>query len=235
MADVYLPLLPSPDAPLVLFFYGGNWTRGERADYRFVGESLASAGVVTVIADYRLGPQADWTGILQDCAAAARWAFDQAPSLGASPRRVHLMGHSAGAYNAAMLALDPRWLQAHGLQPDQLAGWVGVAGPYDFLPIQDPEVQRVFRWPNTPRGSQPIAHVTAQAPRTLLVAARDDSVVDPRRNSEALARELQRGRVPVRLALEERVSHATVIGALATPLRSLAPVRAEVLGFVLGR
>lgn len=232
--DVYRPLTPAADAPLVLFFYGGNWTRGERTDYRFVGEALASAGIVAVVADYRLSPQADWTGILQDCAAAARWAFDRAADLGASPRRVHLMGHSAGAYNAAMLALDPRWLQPHGLHPGQLAGWIGVAGPYDFLPIRDPEVQRAFDWPDTPRASQPIAHVSARAPRTLLVAARKDDVVDPQRNSEALARALERAGVAVRLALEDHVNHATVIGALATPLRLLSPVRAQVTGFVLG-
>lgn len=233
-ADVYRPLAAAADAPLVVFFYGGNWSRGARADYRFVGESLASAGIVTVVADYRLSPQADWTGILQDCAAATRWAFAQAERFGASARRVHLMGHSAGAYNAAMLALDPRWLGLHGLRPGQLAGWVGVAGPYDFLPIRDPEVQRAFGWPGTPTESQPIVHVSAQAPRTLLVAARSDDVVNPQRNSVALARELQRAGVPVRLALEDRVGHATVIGALAPPLRSLAPVREEVTRFLLG-
>lgn len=234
MADLYRPLSPASDAPLVVFFYGGNWTRGARADYRFVGESLASAGIVTVVADYRLSPQADWTAILQDCAAATGWAFERASAFGASPRRVHLMGHSAGAYNAAMLALDPRWLQPHGLRPDQLAGWIGVAGPYDFLPIGDPEVQRTFHWPDTPRASQPIAHVTPRAPRTLLVAARDDDVVDPQRNTGNLAAALQRAGVPVRLALEDHVSHVTVIAALASPLRALAPVRSEVTGFVLG-
>ena len=231
--DVYLPLARRPDAPLAVFFYGGSWTRGNRADYRFVGEALASAGIVTVVADYRLSPQVDWTGILQDCAAATRWAWDQAPRLGASRRRFHVMGHSAGAYNAAMLALDARWLAAHGMQPHELAGWVGIAGPYNFLPIGDPDTRVAFDWPDTPAASQPIAHVSPQAPRTLLVAARDDTLVDPQRNSEALAARLQHAGVPVRLALEEHVNHVTVIAALATPLRALAPVRDEVTRFLL--
>ena len=231
--DVYLPEQPGTGAPLVVFFYGGTWSHGERATYRFVGEALASAGIVTVVADYRLSPQVRWRAILDDCARATRWSLDAARRLGAAPERLLVMGHSAGAYNAAMLALDGRWLAAHGMAPRQLAGWIGIAGPYDFLPIGDRATQRAFDWPDTPADSQPIAHVSAQAPRTLLLAAREDRTVNPQRNSEALADRLQRAGVPVRLRLLDQVSHVTVIAALAGPLRSLAPVRDEVTAFVL--
>ena len=232
--DVYLPREPAADSPLVVFFYGGSWTRGERADYRFVGEALASAGVAAVIPDYRLSPAVDWRGILQDCAAASRWAFDQAPSLGAPRRRIYLMGHSAGAYNAAMLALDARWLGAQQLQPRQLAGWIGLAGPYDFLPIGDPEAQRAFGWPATPADSQPIAHVSAAAPRTLLIAGRKDTTVNAVRNSAGLAQRLQQAGVAVELDLLDDASHVSVVAALASPLRHLAPEREHVLRFVQG-
>ena len=232
--DVYLPARAGAGGPLVLFFYGGTWTRGNRADYRFVGEALASAGIVTVVADYRLSPQVRWTGILEDCALATRWTVDAASRLGAARERVFLMGHSAGAYNAAMLSLDGRWLAAQGLSPRALAGWVGLAGPYDFLPIGDRDSRVAFGWPDTPADSQPIAHVSPQAPRTLLLAAREDGTVNPRRNSVALADRLQRAGVPVRLQLLDGVNHVTVIAALGQPLRGLAPVRDEVTAFVLG-
>ena len=67
------------------------------------------------------------------------------------------MGHSAGAYNAAMLALDARWLPRRaGQSPARLAGWVGLAGPYDFLPISNPNAQPLFHHPGVPRPcSQP--------------------------------------------------------------------------------
>ncbi|MBE7941778.1 MULTISPECIES: alpha/beta hydrolase [Ramlibacter] len=230
--DVYRPLADVAGAPLAVFFYGGSWTRGDRADYRFVGEALASAGIVTVVADYRLSPQVRWREILDDCARATRWSVDAVQRLGASPSRVFLMGHSAGAYNAAMLALDARWLGAHGVQHRSLAGWVGIAGPYDFLPITDPEVQVAFDWPNTPPDSQPVAHADATAPRTLLLAAREDNLVNPQRNSEALARDLQRAGRPVRLQVLDGVNHVTLIASMATPLRMLAPVRDEVTGFL---
>jgi acetyl esterase/lipase len=230
--DVYLPLQPAADAPLVVFFYGGSWSRGERADYRFVGEALASAGIVAVLPDYRLSPAVDWRGILHDCAAATRWAFDHAAALGAPQQRIHLMGHSAGAYNAAMLALDARWLGAQRLQPRQLAGWIGIAGPYDFLPIGDPQARQAFGWPGTPADSQPIAHASATAPRTLLIAGREDTTVDPVRNSAGLARRLREAGAPVELDLLDGAGHVSVIAALAAPLRHIAPVRERVLRFV---
>ena len=230
--DVYRPLEAAPGAPLVVFFYGGNWSQGDRGDYRFVGEALAANGVVAVVADYRLSPQVGWRDILADCALATRWAFQNAARLGADPRRVFVMGHSAGAYNAAMLALDARWLRAHGLQPRQLAGWIGLAGPYDFLPIGEPRTQVAFGWPDTPRESQPIEHVSAAAPRTLLVAAARDTVVSTQRSTVGLAERLRAAGVPVELRLHEGLNHATVVGALAGPLTRLAPVRREVLDFI---
>jgi acetyl esterase/lipase len=232
--DAYLPLADAAHAPAVVFFYGGAWTRGNRADYRFVGEALASAGIVALLADYRLSPQVRWREILADCAGAVGWAFQNFGRLGASAERIHVMGHSAGAYNAAMLALDGRWLRARQLQPRQLAGWIGIAGPYDFLPITDPDAQVAFDWPATPADSQPLVHASAEAPRTLLLAAREDKVVNPQRNSARLAEQLQRAGASVRLQFLDHVNHTTIVGALATPLRALAPVRDEVIRFVLG-
>jgi acetyl esterase/lipase len=231
--DVYLPPQPTTGAPLVVFFHGGNWTRGSRADYRFVGEALASAGIIAAVADYRLSPQVRWTAILEDCATASGWAWTNATRLGASAQRVHLMGHSAGAYNAAMLALDDRWLRRVGRTPRDLRGWIGLAGPYDFLPIGDPDTKRAFGWPATPVDSQPVAHVSAGAPRSLLLAPREDHTVDPVRNTLGLAERLRRAGAFTEGELLDRVSHVTIVAALAKPLRGLAPVRDEVTRFVL--
>lgn len=229
--DLYLPLNPPADRPppVVVFFYGGNWNSGERAAYRFVGEALASAGAIVAIPDYRLYPEVRYPAFLDDGAAAVRWVLANAAQLGGDPARVVLMGHSAGAYNAAMLALDPRWL---GPQRAQISGLIGIAGPYDFLPIQNPETQKAFNWPDTPRDSQVFGHVTPAAPRTLLLAARSDHLVDPQRNTVGLGQRLKAAGVPAAVQVLDGVSHGTVIGAMARPLRFLAPVRAEVLAFL---
>jgi acetyl esterase/lipase len=230
--DTYLPLAGDGATPLVVFFYGGSWTRGDRADYRFVGEALASAGIAAVVADYRLSPQVRWRDILADCALATRWARDNAARLGAGADRLFVMGHSAGAYNAAMVALDERWLAAQRMRRADLAGFIGIAGPYDFLPIGDPDTQVAFGWPDTPADSQPIAHATAGAPRTLLLAGGKDTVVSAQRSTVGLSRRLEAAGVPVRMRLFDELNHATAIGAMARPLRWLAPVRDEVTGFI---
>lgn len=230
--DVYQPVKVAAGAPLVVFFYGGNWSSGARADYRFVGEALAANGVIAVVADYRLSPQVRWQQILADCAAAVKWSFDNAFPLGGDPRKVFLMGHSAGAYNAAMLALDPRWLGAQGLSPQRLAGWIGLAGPYDFLPIGEPRTQVAFNWPDTPRDSQPIVHVSAGAPRALLIAASRDGTVNPQRSTVGLGERLKAAGATVDVKLFDKVNHVTVLGAVARPLNWMAPVLAEVLGFL---
>lgn len=230
--DVYLPLERRTPGPVVVFFYGGSWTTGERASYRFVGEALASRGIAVLVADYRLSPQVKYPVFLQDSALAMRWSLDHLGELGADPAQVFVMGHSAGAYNAAMLALDARWLAGVGLKPAQLAGWIGLAGPYDFLPIGNRDVQVAFDWPGTPADSQPMVHASANSPPALLLAARGDTTVNPVRNTETLARRLQAAGVPVGLQVYDRVSHVTLVAALATPLRGLAPVLDDIAVFV---
>lgn len=231
--DVYRPLQPGPGAaPLVVFFYGGSWTSGQRSEYRFVGEALASRGVVTVVADYRLSPQVRYPEFVRDAALAVRWAHEHAARLGADPRRLHVMGHSAGAYNAAMVALDARWLGELGQSPALLAGFIGLAGPYEFLPIGVPEVQVAFDWPHTQPESQPVNHVSAGAPRTLLIAPRNDTLVGTRRNTEALGRLLQAQGVDTTVQVLDGVSHITLMGAMARPLNFLAPVAEQVVRFV---
>lgn len=236
--DAYLPAGTAPASgwPTALFFYGGTWRRGERAEYRFVGEALASRGILTVIADYRLFPEVRWPSFLEDSAQALAWVLRQAQGhgLAVDTARVHLMGHSAGAYNAAMLALDARWLAAHQLQPSALAGWVGLAGPYDFLPLRDQDAQPVFHHPNYPPDTQPIHLVRAGAPRAFLAASVEDQLVSTQRSTVGLARKLQEAKVPTTLKLYERVDHITLVGALSRPLRWMAPVLDDVSAFLRG-
>jgi len=217
---------------VVVFFYGGSWNRGERADYKFVGEALASRGVLTLIADYRLYPEVRYPDFLDDCAQALSYGLREAGALGGNPKRVFVMGHSAGAYNAAMLALDARWLERAGQSPKALAGWVGLAGPYDFLPITNPDAKPVFNHPNYPAGSQPLAHADRGSPPAFLGAARTDDLVNPQRNTVGLARKLEAAGVPVSLNLYNRVNHVTLAAAMSWPLRWLAPVLDDVAAFV---
>lgn len=232
--DIYTPKAAPPTTgwPVVVFFYGGSWNSGARAQYKFVGEALAARGVITLLADYRLYPEVRYPDFLNDSAQALAYGLDHAAQLGGDPTRVFVMGHSAGGYNAAMLALDARWLKVAGHRPNELAGWIGLAGPYDFYPITNPDAKPVFFHPNYPPNSQPIGFASPDAPRSFLAAAVYDKLVNPKRNTAQMAEKLQAAGVPVTLKLYPHASHTTLIGAFAWPLRWIAPVLEDVHAFI---
>lgn len=230
--DVYVPRHALAGAPVVVFFYGGSWNSGARDDYIFVGEALASRGIVAVVADYRLYPQVRYPLFLEDSARAVAWTRTHIREFSGNAQRMYLMGHSSGGYNAAMLALDANLLGAVGMSPKDLRGWIGLAGPYDFLPIENPDVRPVFFWPLSPPQSQPINHVSRGAPPALLIAASSDDLVDPVRNTAGLARKMREVGVSVQDLYYSRPSHITLVATLSRPLRGLAPVLDQVVGFI---
>lgn len=147
------------------------------------------------------------------------------------------MGHSAGAYNAAMLALDAQWLAEVQLTPQRLAGWIGIAGPYDFLPIGDSKTQLAFEWPNTPAHSQPLFHAaraSQQTPPALLLAPLKDTVVDPIRSTVGLAKALRMQGVSVEMSQLDNVSHVTIVASIASVLRDKSPVLERIVQFTIG-
>ena len=227
--DVYVPAAGGGGPkPVVLFFYGGNWQRGDKADYLFVGEALASRGFIAVIPDYRLYPAVRYPAFLHDCAASVAWTLDHVGALGGDLRRVYLMGHSAGAYNAVMLALDPRWL---GEKRDRIAGTIGLAGPYDFLPLKDPILQIVFGTAPDLETTQPIRFADSAASPILLISGLSDDTVRPR-NSQRLAARIRARGGKVEERYYKGVGHVALVAAIAAPLRSLAPVLDDATAFL---
>ncbi|WAC28751.1 alpha/beta hydrolase [Ancylobacter sp. SL191] len=228
--DVYRPRGEGPH-PVAVFFYGGSWQEGDRALYRFVGAALASRGILTLIPDYRVYPQVRFPEFLDDAAASVRWARNHASAQGGDPDRLVLLGHSAGAHIAAMLALDPQWLESVGLSPRDLAGMAGLAGPYDFLPLKDPVLQIIFG-PETKRDrTQPINFVAPDAPPLLLIAGAKDRTVDPG-NSTRLAERAARVGAQARAVIYPNLDHRTILGTLSPLLRPLAPVLYDMTRFV---
>ncbi|MDQ2823394.1 MAG: alpha/beta hydrolase [Pseudomonadota bacterium] len=230
--DIYRPASASHSSPVIVFFYGGNWNSGERADYAFVGRALAKRGFVVVIPDYRLYPEVRYPDFLSDSAAAVAWTVREINNYGGDASRLFVMGHSAGAYNAAMVALDPALLAKVGVKPGVVRGLIGLAGPYNFLPVSNVDTRPVFNYPNTPADSQPINHVSKSSPPALLIAANKDNLVDPVRNTGALAAAMRATGVPVREVYFDGVNHVTLLGSLSASLKALAPTLDAVEAFV---
>lgn len=228
--DVYKPR-HAAKAPVVVFFYGGSWQRGSRDLYRFVGTALAAQGFVTVVPDYSIFPPARFPTFVEDGARAVRFARANAAQWGGDPARLVLMGHSAGAYIAAMLSFDPQWLEQVGLNSQtDLAGFIGLAGPYDFLPIQSRTLRAIFGGANRAE-TQPISFVTGKEAPSLLITARRDRLVSPGNSRRMSAKIREHGGVAEVLTYGG-VGHLTLIGAFAPGLRVLAPVLRDVTQFV---
>jgi acetyl esterase/lipase len=230
--DVYVPEPRPTAAPVVVFFYGGNWEEGDKSIYRFVGAALAARGLVTIIPDYRVYPEVRFPGFIEDGALAVRWAHDHAAEFGGDPQRLVLMGHSAGAHIAAMLTYDRQWLAAQGLKPSRdLRGLVGLAGPYDFLPLHSATLKIIFGPEDRLFTTQPINYVDGTAPPAFLAAGSADDVVNPG-NTTRLARRIDEKGGAVTVKIYDGIGHRILIGAFAAPLRPLAPVLRDTVAFI---
>lgn len=230
LLDVYVPKSLKSPAPMVIFFYGGGWRDGSKSDYEFVASSLTDVGNIVVIADYRLFPDVVFPAFVEDSAVATAWALSNAKRLGADPAQVFLMGHSAGAHIAALLALDRDYLFDVGITNPPFAGLIGLSGPYDFLPIESGYLLDVFP-ENLRAKSQPVNFASAAAPRTLLIHGTDDSTVRPA-NSRRLAEVLKSAGVDVQTSYYDDVGHARVVVALAPPLNFVSSTLDDSIAFI---
>ena len=231
--DIYRadkPALSDTAPPIVVFFYGGSWKTGQRGDYLFVGERLAHLGAIAVIPDYRIYPAVRFPAFVEDGAQAVAWVQRNASRIGGDPARIAVAGHSAGGHIAAMLALDPAYLAAAGGDRASLAGLIGLAGPYDFLPITDPDIIPIFAG-SVPATTQPITYADAEAPPSMLLAGADDTTVNPA-NTRNLAAKLRSARVTVDERVYPDLGHIGLIIAFAPLFGGLAPVAGDVGGFV---
>jgi acetyl esterase/lipase len=232
--DLYVPATVRAGSPVVVFIYGGNWETGDKADYLFAGQAFASRGYVTAIPDYRVYPEVRFPGFVEDVAAAvaALGRGELHPDLANRP--VVLIGHSAGAQIAALLALDRRYLGTAG-EPvcSNVQAAIGLAGPYDFLPLREERYRRIF--PDARRAaSQPIAFADGKSPPLLLLTGEDDETVDPG-NSARLAARVEGNGGRVELKTYEGIGHTGIVGALARPLRGRAPVLDDIDAFIRSR
>lgn len=229
--DIYRPKGVAA-APVVVFIYGGSWDSGDRGEYAFVGRSLAREGYLVLIPDYRVFPEVRYPAFLEDCAKAVAWSKAHASEFGGDPNKLFLVGHSAGAYNAVMLGLNGRYLKAVGMDPKaDLRGVVGLAGPYDFLPLKSAELKEIFGPPQARPATQPIAYVDGKNPPLFLATDLADKVVDPG-NTTRLADRVRAAGGPVEVRTYKGLSHALLIGAFAEPIEFIAPVRRDVARFI---
>lgn len=226
--DIYRPVSGN-NLPVVVFFYGGSWKSGKREWYAWVGRTLARQGVVVAVPDYRLWPRVRMDGFVADAARAVAFASAHAGQWHGNANRLFLMGHSAGAHIAALLATDRHWLNGVGMQPGKLAGFIGLAGPYDFLPLTDDDFIDMFgRTPAEQARSQPVNFVDGDEPPMLLLHGQDDTTVKPS-NTLSLAAKMRAHGEPVTTRMYPDMAHIGILLKLGV---GTSPVRDDVVAFI---
>jgi acetyl esterase/lipase len=218
--------------PVLVFIHGGGWRSGDPADYAYVARNFAPHGFVVVTPGYRLDEAGRFPAMLEDGAKAIGWVRGNIAKYGGDPSRIYLMGHSAGAYIGAMLALDRQWLAAEGIENGAIDGFVGLAGPFDFLPLDTDSTRRAFGHADSPEATQPVNFARGDAPPMLLASGSEDTLVRPR-NSIALARALSEAGAPTEPVILDGLDHADLVVRLARPFDRDPRVKDAVLAFLV--
>lgn len=230
--DIYVPdnVSYKHPAPVLLFFYGGSWQFGSKDEYLFVGQALASQGFVTVVADYRIYPEVYFPAFVEDGAKAFAWVRSHIGSYGGNADALFLSGHSAGAYIAVMLTVNHAYLAHEGVAPEALRGTIGIAGPYDFLPLEDKNLIALFSKAK-PEDTQPVNFVEGVNAPMLLATGDEDETVIPR-NTERLASKLDIKHSPYEKRVYKGVAHTGIILSLADGFRSKTTLLEDISSFV---
>ena len=230
--DIYRPASGDEAGPIAIFIYGGGWRRGDKATYGFVGSALASRGITTVIPDYRLYPEVKFPTFVDDAARAYAWASANLARSGGKRRPIVLVGHSAGAHIAALLALDARRLADAGVgDDDRPAGLVGLAGPYAFDPTTFPTTKEIFAPALGTEDARPVTFAGVGSPPALLMHGLADTTVQLS-NMRALTAALRAAGTSVRALELEGIGHTGLMLAISRPFRWRAPVLDEIEAFV---
>jgi len=233
--DVYTPANSNSSTgakrPIVVFFYGKRWTTGSKDEYEFVGGALASIGYCSVIPDVRLYPTVRFPAFVEDGARAVKWAREHGTDYGCDPKKIFVMGHSSGAHIAAMLALNEKYLQGVGGSRTWLRGMIGLAGPYDFLPLVDPTLRDMFGPPEKFEQSQPIMFTDGRNPPLLLLHGEDDEIVEVK-NTRNLAASVGRAGGPVETIIYPKMPHPRLLASIGPVLRGQSDVLSHINEFL---
>lgn len=229
--DVLAPTAPADRPwPTLVFFYGGGWDSGDRGLYAWAAHALAARGFVVAVPDYRVVPQVRFPAFIEDAAAATAAVGRRAAEWGGDPKRLGVVGHSAGAHLALMITLDRRYMEAAGA-PDLIRAAAGLAGPYDFLPFDVPASVNAFGRAPDPTLTQPVTFARADAPPIWLGHGTADVVVHAE-DTTILCDRLHAVGGRCEAKLYPGLSHEDLIATLSPLFRKKAPVLDDVTAFL---
>ncbi len=199
--------------PLVLFVYGGAWSRGDKSSYRFLGEALTRFGYDVAVINYHHAPAHQFPSFIDDLAVALDYLHRHQQKLGISCQDIAVMGHSAGAFNIASLLYHPQPIASEHLA--SIRAMIGIAGPYHFDYLGDPLAQDAFDQSVPYQQVMPYYFVAPNAVRHYLFLAANDTIVEDQ-NSLDLQQQLLAVGNHCALEVIPRTGHVSIMGSIAT-------------------
>jgi acetyl esterase/lipase len=243
--DIYAPF-DAQGLPVVFWIHGGGWQTGDKTSVQLKPRVFTERGFVFVSTNYRLLPHVEMEVLIRDVARSLGWVHKHISSYGGDPRRMFVMGHSAGAQLAALICIDDRYLKAEGVSLDILKGCVPVDGDTYDLPamITTAEIRQTVHGLPLPAfghrvkfGNDPKKHIDFSAvthvakgkgipPFLILhVAGHPDVTAQARR----LGTVLEQAEVPVKVFGARETTHNKLNADLGLPDD---PATQELFGFL---
>ncbi len=223
--DVYQPKKSPAKSPVVIFIHGGSWQSGDKKQYKFLAQGLTAQGFVVVVPNYRLYPQVTFPKFVEDTAQSLKWVYENINAYGGDAKNIFIMGHSAGAQIGALLTLDEHYLRNVAINQNAIRGFIGLAGPYNFLPFTDEVFKKIFAPKEKFKLSQPIFFVDGTEPPVLLLHGKNDTTVKIR-NSITLADKIRHKGGSVQEIYFEKMSHTAIISGFSSLKRKKELVNA---------
>ena len=232
--DIYAPHRRQGNTtlPVIIFFYGGCWggcSLRSKEHYQFVAEAFTAKGFITVISDYRHYPAVRFPEIIDDARRTVEWVKAHIAEYDGNDNRLFLMGHSAGAHLAALLVFNKQYLQTDTYK--SLKGFIGLAGPYDFLPLTEAYQKALFAPPSNYAATQPVNFVQGNEAPALLLYGNNDETIKPR-NIINLSAKIRAAGGQVTSCFYDDINHSGILAALSIPFRSHEPIYNDIILFL---
>ncbi len=224
--DIYAPDTPRKDKAVLVFVHGGSWSDGNKNMYKFVGEAFATEGFMTVIPNYLMYPQVRYPEFINDTAAAIAFAAKKYPGV-----PLYVLGHSAGAYNAMMVTVDPKYLKAHGMDICQtINATIGLAGPYGAFPLEKEPYITIF--PDLHTGDDAPAQIKLgpTPPVFLPIGDKDTTVSDL--HGRALAKNIIARGGQAEFKLYAGLNHTEMVKVLSRYFDGGSTLKTDILTFI---
>lgn len=229
--DIYIPEEAKARQPLpvIVFFYGGRWTSGEKGMYAFVGDRFANKNYVTVIADYQKYPDVEFPVFVEDAARAVAWTYKNIARYAGDPNKIYIAGHSSGAHIAALITADERYLNAEGQSTAIIKAFAGLAGPYDFIP-QEQDLKDLFGPPENYPQMQVTHFIDGNEPPMLLLWGADDTIV-VKRNIDLLEKGIKQKGGVVNTNIYADMGHIDIVSSFTWFANKEPPVAEDITTF----